>query len=94
MTEKALQTQILALAKRLGWTHCYHTFDSRKSQAGFPDVVLCRPGRLLFAELKRDGEHLTLPQKGWVDMLGRSAPAVEVYVWRPADFASIVDILR
>lgn len=51
MNEKQLQDAILELAAILNWTG-YHTFDSRKSHEGFPDLVLVRWGRLLFVELK------------------------------------------
>ena len=50
MTEKAFQSDVMRVAKMLGWL-CYHTFDSRRSASGFPDLVLVRE-RVLFRELK------------------------------------------
>ena len=51
MTEAQLQDAIVQMARVLGWL-VYHTFDSRRSAAGFPDLVMVRNGRLIFAELK------------------------------------------
>lgn len=42
-----------ALWARPAWRF-YHTRNSKGSDAGFPDVVLVRPPRLIFAELKTD----------------------------------------
>ncbi len=38
MTEKELMQNILDCARLHGW-RCYHTFDSRKSDPGFPDII-------------------------------------------------------
>jgi len=66
MSEKAFQAAILDLAERLNWKSA-HFHDSRrevrskdgsrlvigdKAAAGFPDLVLVRADRLVFAELK------------------------------------------
>lgn len=53
MKEAVLQAQIEQLARTLGWL-VYHTHDSRRSQAGFPDLVLvhARQRRVLWRELK------------------------------------------
>lgn len=75
----------------------YHTHDSRKSESGFPDCVLAKPGnpgRLIFAELKSARGKLTQEQVVWLDILRRTVPQVEVYTWWPADFANIAQILR
>lgn len=52
-TEKRFQAQIVTLARTLGWAE-HHTYDSRRSPAGFPDLVLLRPPRLILAEVKTD----------------------------------------
>lgn len=52
-TEAAFTDDVLGLARFYQFTG-YHTHDSRRSQAGFPDLVLIRPPRLIFAELKLD----------------------------------------
>jgi hypothetical protein len=94
MSEKQLQSQVMAVAARLGWEKRYHTYNSKRSAAGFPDLVLCRPGRLLFTELKREGESPTIPQQQWLEALKQSVPGIEVYLWHPSDLPDIVEILR
>jgi hypothetical protein len=81
LTEKAWQRQLVDLARQLGWT-VYHTYDSRRSQPGFPDLVLVRD-RVLYVELKREQGKLTDAQAGWLDKL--IAAGAEAYCWRPRD---------
>jgi len=92
LPEKTLLEHIRALARRHGWL-CYHTHDSRGSEPGFPDVLLCKPGRLIFAEVKRQQGKLTREQAQWLDMLGHTISGVEIYVWRPSDLESVHTIL-
>ena len=89
--ESVLQTQVLALARLYGW-RWYHTHDSRHSPPGFPDLVLVRGARVIFAELKTQRGRLTLDQRAWLEDL--RATCAEVYVWRPADLPVIAAILR
>lgn len=58
------------LAGTLGWLG-YHTHRSDRSPAGFPDLVLVRRGRLIFAELKRQDRKAkpTPAQDAWLDEL-------------------------
>lgn len=93
MLEAALQTRVLELCARHSWTLTYHTYDSRRSQRGFPDLVLVRPPRVIFAELKKEGEYLKPAQKPWRDAL-LACPGVEYYLWRPSDLPSIEEVLR
>lgn len=92
MTEKAFQTQIVAIARLNGWL-CYHTHDSRKCAPGFPDLVLVHPREhaLTFAELKTASGRLTSDQETWIAALAHTAG--EIYVWRPADLGMIKDRL-
>ena len=50
MPEMALHAAVEELAAHLKW-QTYHTYDSRRSKGGFPDLVLWR-NRLLFVEPK------------------------------------------
>jgi hypothetical protein len=70
----------------------YHTRDSRGSDPGFPDLVLVRQPRIIFAELKSAGGRMSAHQKLWLAAL-LGCP-VEVYLWRPADRPDIEMILR
>lgn len=86
MTERELYEHIREMALRLGWL-VYHTYDSRRSYPGFPDVVLVRPPRLILAELKRERGELSPQQERWLEAL-RRVPGIAVYVWRPSDWLS------
>lgn len=48
--------------------------------AGFPDLVLTRLQRLVFAELKKDGRYPSPKQREWHDDLKETG--AEVYVWQ------------
>jgi len=92
ISEKEFQAQVLDLAKLSGW-FCYHTHDSRRSAPGFPDLVLARPPRLVFAELKSEEGRLRPEQGGWLAALGR-CEAVEARLWRPSDWPEIEEVLK
>lgn len=83
-SEAALQQQVCQLAKYYGWTLQYHTFDSRRSHKGWPDLVLCRPPEILFVELKSEKGRTRPEQQEWISAL--HACGLEVHLWRPSDF--------
>lgn len=93
MTEKQLQKAVLQLAGILGW-RTYHTYDSRRSQPGFPDLVMLKARRTLYVELKTERGRVRPEQRAWLDEL--AAAGNEVYLWRPVDWsAGIVEaVLR
>ncbi|MFE6228925.1 VRR-NUC domain-containing protein [Cellulosimicrobium sp. NPDC057862] len=84
MKEDALQAQVIAVARDLGFL-VYHTHDSRKSERGWPDLVLVHPtrGRLLYRELKQQKRYPTPEQRKWLAAL--AATGADVGVWRPLD---------
>jgi hypothetical protein len=83
---------VTTLARIEGWRY-YHTYDSRGSVAGFPDLVLVRRGRLIFAELKTpDAPPPRAAQQDWLADLALCSCA-EVFVWRPVDWPQIVRTL-
>lgn len=95
ITERQFQAQVVTLLRLHGWPLVYHTFDSRRSEAGFPDLVACRPhdGRLLIVELKAQRGRMTEAQKAWRAGLGE-VRRVTVDVWRPSDGDRIERIIR
>lgn len=94
ITEKQFMESVIELAKTCGWPCIYHTHDSRRSSAGFPDLVLIRPPRIIFAEFKKDAKAKTTDaQDLWLAALA-GCPGVEAYVWRPDDFPEIVRALK
>lgn len=91
-SERAFQQSVVDLAELRQW-RAWHDNDSRRNAAGLPDLILLRPPRLLFAELKAERGRLSAEQRAWLDELGR-CPGVEVHTWRPGDWAQIEEVLR
>jgi hypothetical protein len=91
-SERDFQRQVLDLAKILGW-QAYHPMLSKWSERGWPDLALCRPPRLLFAELKTERGRTTAYQDRWLALLG-ACPGVEVFLWRPSDLDRVAETLR
>jgi hypothetical protein len=88
--ERAFQGRVSALLKQQGYL-VYHTYDSRGSAPGFPDLVACDGKRTLFIELKSPTGKLTPEQQVWIAMLEHAGQ--EVYVWRPADWEALTQII-
>lgn len=111
MSERAFQTSVLDLAQRLGWKTA-HFHDSRrevtrpsgkrlvigdKAAAGFPDLVMIRDRRMIFAELKTETGKLSAAQAEWeqaLDFFADMTDGVEYFVWRPAHWSLIERVLR
>lgn len=91
-TEKELREQVRDLCKVFGWKF-YFTWTSIHSPRGMPDLILCRPPRIIFAELKTEKGHPSPHQQEWLDLLDECGGNIECYVWRPADIESIAEIL-
>jgi Holliday junction resolvase len=84
MTEKQLQTHVMNALKKLGW-RTYHTFDSRKSAAGFPDIIALRGDRGLAIELKAEN-HRTKRERmqeqlAWLVAFDQAG--FETALWQP-----------
>jgi hypothetical protein len=56
---------------------------------GFPDLVLCRRGEVIVAELKRQRTKPTPGQVRWLAELGAHGR-----LWRPQDFPEVLRELR
>ncbi|MBA2691487.1 MAG: VRR-NUC domain-containing protein [Rubrobacter sp.] len=91
ISERDFERQVLDLAKLTGWK-AYHTFDSRRSAKGFPDLVLARPPVVVFAELKNEVGKLRTEQREWLAALG-CCERIESRLWRPGDFEDIQAML-
>lgn len=89
-SEATFQKHVIELAEMYGWKW-HHETDSRRSKAGFPDLVLWHvlEDRMIFAELKRDKGYLSKKQKDVMSDL-ECISLVESYVWRPRDWPIIV----
>lgn len=84
-SELGFQGWAVDLALLRGWL-VYHTFNSKHSVKGFPDLVLVRE-KVLYRECKRDSEDLTAEQAEWLTRLERAG--ADAGVWRPRDRRSI-----
>lgn len=92
VSERNLQDAVIEIAKLLGW-RVHHQRPGRTMEGwrsaiqghpGFPDLVLLRPPRLIFAELKSKRGRVDFEQATWLNGLD-VVRGVEQYVWRPAD---------
>lgn len=102
MREVAFENLIVRAARMLGHLRHAERPAMRQSGAvstpikgdkGWPDLVLLGRGRLVIAELKKNGEHPTPEQRVWLVALADAG--VETYVWRPADWrSSVVPVLN
>jgi hypothetical protein len=99
-SERSFQDAVTAYARLTGWRYAHHraarTVHGWRTPVtgdiGVPDLLLARRGRLVFAELKRQGGRLRPEQREWLDAL--SLTPAEVYVWTPADWPTIERVLR
>jgi hypothetical protein len=88
MSERQLDALIEDARKALGIRLSYHTHDSRRSPAGFPDRVYAGPGGVLFRELKTDTGKLSAEQQAWI--VGLHAAGLDAQVWRPGDWPTLI----
>lgn len=91
ITEKEFQASIVELAHLCGWW-VFHVHDSRRSQPGWPDLVLLRAPEAVFAEVKTDRGRVSTQQNAVIDEL--QACDLEVHVWRPRDWQTVERRLR
>jgi len=91
VTEAEFQAQVRDRALRCGWLY-YHTHDSRRSDAGFPDTILIKNGMLIAAECKVEGRKATLEQIEWLKAFD-SVRVTRSYIWRPEHLDEITTLL-
>lgn len=87
MSEAEWQQVVIGIAESRGW-RTYHTYDSRRSNPGWPDVVAVRYGRMVAAELKSMAGKVTADQREWLAALD-GVLGIETYVWKPADLLTV-----
>jgi hypothetical protein len=81
ISEAAWQSEVMGLLAFYGWL-AYHTHNSERSPAGFPDITATRTMRdfapeLLFAELKTDTGAIRPAQRSWLWALHQVAAAAD-----------------
>ena len=89
--EKDFMDHLLDAAVPAGWM-AYHTYDSRRSTAGFPDLVLVKPPVVIFAELKTEKGTPSTAQDEWLEKLGLCTD-LSVHLWRPSNWDEIEERL-
>ncbi len=103
--EKEFQSQVIRYAELMGWQvfhdratnaprackHCKRRLDIPRNDPGFPDLVMVRRPRVVFAELKSQRGLLTIAQRDWLTDLRASGQ--EAYLWRPSDWREIERVL-
>jgi hypothetical protein len=80
MTERQL-LGVVRDACRWSALLCYHTFDSRRSERGYPDLTIAGPRGVIFRELKSSTGRLSPDQRRWLDRLTEAG--ADAGVWRP-----------
>lgn len=104
LTEAEFTRQVIDLAHARGWL-VMHQRPARTSKGwrtaisgdiGFPDLVMVRDGRLVFAELKVGKNKMSAAQERWIEQLqsvrsvaGVRANSVMAVEWRPEDWDCI-----
>ncbi|MGW0731888.1 VRR-NUC domain-containing protein [Streptomyces sp. NPDC002851] len=93
MTEEEFRRHVRKLAALRGWALAYHTHNSQRSDAGWPDEVYGHPKarRTIFAEFKSNTGRLRAAQRDWLKHL--AACGFETALWRPKDLDHIVAVL-
>lgn len=98
MTEEQLKNAVLELATMYGWKVFSVTNSTRLIRKGsgfirvkninpqgngFPDLVMAKGRRLVFAELKQDGRYPEPAQREWLAAL--NGTGAEIRIWKPKD---------
>ena len=92
MSEKQWQESIVAEARTFGYEEIYHTWDARRSPAGFPDLILLKGKRMIVVEVKKVGGQLSAEQYFW--LLAFIRAGAEVYLWDPRDAEEVTRVLQ
>jgi len=103
ISEKAFTSQVIKLAKVFGWRVAHFRpamvgtrwVTAMQGDIGFPDLVLARAGKVIFAELKSETGKLSPTQRKWIDALTSEPSAgVTACIWRPRHIGLIEAELR
>lgn len=91
ISESTWKSHILRLARQCGW-RAYSARYSLGCDPGWPDLILCRPPRIIAVELKSDKGRVRPEQDEWLAVL--EACGVKSYIWRPRDIEHVMEVLR
>lgn len=85
MSEEELLDTVRLYGKQLNIL-VYHTWNSKRSEAGFPDVVLLSSRAIAYRELKREDGRVTAAQQTWLNRL--TSAGQDAGLWRPSDLVA------
>lgn len=90
VSERDWQQQVLDLLEYHQWIS-YHTYDSRRSQPGFPDLVALHPkaGDILVLELKTERGKATPSQLQWLAWF--EACGIDARLVRPSEIDGLIE---
>lgn len=95
LSEEYWRVHARKLARLGGWSRAYHTYNSVRSDHGWPDETFSRDEpspRVVFIEFKCDGNHLTVEQYDQLRLL--RAAGLEAYaLWFPSQQADLMNVL-
>ena len=100
ITEREFSQQVEGLLTMFGWHWCHfrpaRTEDGWRTALsgyqGFPDYLMVKGHRVIYAELKSAKGQPTPEQYEW--LLALTEARQEVYLWRPDDFNEVSGILE
>lgn len=84
--EAQVQQAIVDDARLLGYL-VYHTYDSRRSEPGFPDLWIVGYGHLLVLELKTARGKVTDAQQRWIRNL--VAAGIDARIYRTTEWRTL-----
>lgn len=93
MTERDLMQAATDLARTFGWI-VYHTFDSRRSEPGFPDLIAVRGSHLLAIECKSATGRVTDAQRTWLVAFDGIRDSTAVVLRPGPTLDAVADLLR
>ena len=102
ISETAFQNQVVDLAHLFGYSVAHfrtsrtgsggHGTAVAYDATGYPDLTICGPNGVIFAEVKAQKGHLTPAQEEWAGRL--IAAGATWFMWKPSDWDAIVTALR
>lgn len=87
LSEKAFQRAVEDVCRVHGY-ETFHTHDSRRSRAGYPDLTIIGHGRIFHRELKLTTGRVSADQAAVIDLINRNGG--DAQVWRPSMWPEII----
>ena len=101
VSEKVVMSAVKDALDLYGWTWVHFQQARRangswatpfEGKRGFPDFAACKPGRMIYLELKGTGGKTSSDQDEWLELLS-SVPGVEAHLITPGNMACLPALL-